>query len=274
MTRSGKRRRKTDSGENHQNTVKKPNESTQDMTEENMADSSLITVIKSTIDSALLPIKTELQQVAKSSELKDLREDIDRILHRQDELEGRIRRVEGKLDDIEKTPLPPTPAVSNAINSLEQYTRRNSLRIRGIPEVEGERSEFCIQKVVNFCRIKLGIDIPQQSIDRAHRVGVRSGNTSRTMLVKFISWQDRNKVFRARTKLKGKRDDEGKPLLVTADLTRENMRTFSAALSAKKRNLIKDVWIDANCRIMITALDKSTKNIECIDDLPSGSEDK
>ncbi|KAI8485770.1 hypothetical protein Bbelb_364800 [Branchiostoma belcheri] len=234
------------------------------MTEADMADSSLITVIKSTIDSALLPTKTELQQVAKSSELKDLREDIDRILNRQDELEGRIRRVEGKLDDIEKTPLPPTPAVSNAINSLEQYTRRNSLRIRGIPEVEGERSEFCIQKVVNFCRHSSTEHWSRTSCWRKKR--------------EYFTYHARQVYLLARSQqsipsqdeVEG---DEGKPLLVTADLTRENMRTFSVALSAKKRNLIKDVWIDANCRIMITALDKSTKNIECIDDLPSGSED-
>jgi len=269
-TRSAKRKRRSGSGENLQEAAKKLNEAKD--SESNMAESSFtISDIKSAIESALQPIKIELQQVAKSSELKELREELDKILNRQDELEDRLSRVEDKIHDLEKTPLPPARDVSNAINSLEQYTRRNSLRIRGIPEEAGERSEHCIQKVLNFCRVKLGIEILQQCIDRAHRVGVKTGNnSSRIMLVKFISYQDRNKVFRARTKLKGKRDDEGKPLLVSADLTRENMTTFSAALSAKRKNLLKDVWVDANCRIIIKLSDDTTKNVECVDDLPTG----
>ncbi|CAH1249980.1 Hypp8737 [Branchiostoma lanceolatum] len=175
-----------------------------------------------------------------------------------------------EIQSMEETPLPPK-SVSNSINALEQYTRRNSLRIRGIPEVDRETGEMCIHKVVNFCRIKLGLDLQPECIDRdrAHRVGRKENATAqRVMLVKFVSWQDRDRVFRARSKLKGKRDDQDKPLLVLADLTRENMRIFSAALSAKNRGRIKDTWVNANCRIMIILTDNTRKNIDCVEDLP------
>ncbi|XP_078581618.1 uncharacterized protein LOC144865010 [Branchiostoma floridae x Branchiostoma japonicum] len=204
--------------------------------------------------------------MATARDVQSLRQDLERMFQRQGELERRMESVEGKIQNMETTPLPPK-AVSNSINALEQYSRRNSLRIRGIPEVDKETGEMCIHKFVTFCRVKLGLDLQPQCIDRAHRVDTRKENTSRLMLVNFVSWQDRNRVFRARSKLKGKRDEHDRPLLVLADLTRENMAIFSAAFTAKKNGRIKDAWVDANCRIMVTLADKTTKTIDSVDEL-------
>ncbi|KAI8479481.1 hypothetical protein Bbelb_111890 [Branchiostoma belcheri] len=233
-----------------------------------MAD-KLLDELKATIEAALQPVHEKLNDMATARDVQSLREDVERVLQRQGVLESRIEQVEEKIQNMEDTPLPPK-VVSNSvsINALEQYTRRNSLRIRGIPEVNKETGEMCVHKVVNFCRVKLGLDLQPQCIDRAHRVGTRKENATRLMLVKFVSWQDRNRVFRARSKLKGKRDEQDKPLLVLADLTRQNMSIFSAALSAKNKGRIRDTWVDANCRIMITLMDKTTKNIDCVEDLP------
>ncbi|CAH1277285.1 Hypp9540 [Branchiostoma lanceolatum] len=232
-----------------------------------MADKSLLDELKATIETALQPVHEKLKDMATARDVQSLRQDLERVLHRQGELETRMDRVEGKIQSMEETPLPPK-SVSNSINALEQYTRRNSLRIRGIPEVDRKTGEMCIHKVVNFCRIKLGLDLQPECIDRAHRVGRKENATAqRVMLVKFVSWQDRDRVFRARSKLKGKRDDQDKPLLILADLTRENMRIFSAALSAKNRGRIKDTWVNANCRIMIILTDNTRKNIDCVEDL-------
>jgi len=265
-TRSTKRNRRSGSGEGP-NSSKKPCTTTTaseiDMASTSVSD--LKAIIEESIEAAL---SRQLQHVAKSAEVQAIRDELGQVLRRQDALEGRLDNLEKKVADMEKAPLP--PRVGNSINLLEQYTRRNSLRIRGIPEVPGETGERCIQDVVNFCRIKLGLELQPSSIDRAHRVGARKDNFSRFMLVKFVSWQDRNRIFRARAKLKGKKDDHGRPLLIVADLTKENHRIFTAALSAKKDNLIKDTWIDGNCRIMITLLDKNTKCIQSTDDLPSG----
>ncbi|KAI8486990.1 hypothetical protein Bbelb_352500 [Branchiostoma belcheri] len=228
------------------------NSSTRLTGEDAMAD-KLLDELKATIEAALQPVHEKLNDMATARDVQSLREDVERVLQRQGVLESRIEQV-----------------VSNSvsINALEQYTRRNSLRIRGIPEVNKETGEMCVHKVVNFCRVKLGLDLQPQCIDRAHRVGTRKENATRLMLVKFVSWQDRNRVFRARSKLKGKRDEQDKPLLVLADLTRQNMSIFSAALSAKNKGRIRDTWVDANCRIMITLMDKTTKNIDCVEDLP------
>ncbi|CAH1233115.1 Hypp594 [Branchiostoma lanceolatum] len=71
------RKRRSENGEKLQETAKKLNEATED--ESSMAESSLLIDIKSIIESALQPIKDELQQVAKFCELKELRDELDRI---------------------------------------------------------------------------------------------------------------------------------------------------------------------------------------------------
>ncbi|KAI8493150.1 hypothetical protein Bbelb_291540 [Branchiostoma belcheri] len=117
-----------------------------------------------------------------------------------------------------------------------------------------EKKVADVEKTPSHPKIKLGIELQPSCIDRAHRVGDKNGNSARFMLIK----------------LKGKKDDTGRPLLIVADLTKENHRVFAAAMNAKKGNLIKDTWVDRNCRIMITLLDNNTKCIQSIDDLPSG----
>ena len=52
-------------------------------------------------------------------------------------------------------------------DSLEQYSRRNSLRIAGIPEEEGEETD----KIVLGLAANLNIELNQTEIDRSHHVG-------------------------------------------------------------------------------------------------------
>ncbi|CAH1248441.1 Hypp8353, partial [Branchiostoma lanceolatum] len=94
-----------------------------------------------TIEAALQPVHQKLKDMATARDVQSLRQDLERVLHRQSELETRMDRVEGKIQSMEETPLPPK-SVSNSINALEQYTHRSSLRIRGIPEVDRETGEM------------------------------------------------------------------------------------------------------------------------------------
>ena len=129
---------------------------------------------------------------------KIINNEVEALRVHADKLENENRKLREKIDD------------------LEQYTRRSSLRIHGIPE---ESSENVEHKLINIFRDKLNINIPSECIDRCHRVGpiqVGSETTKksvRPVIIKFTSYKFRESVYRSKSKLKGTR------LVVSEDLT-------------------------------------------------------
>ena len=65
----------------------------------------------------------------------------------------------------------------NKCDELEQYSRRNVIRIRGIPEKAGEETDAVIRELVEK---KLGVKIAAHDIVRSHRVG-RKGEVILTL---------------------------------------------------------------------------------------------
>ena len=84
----------------------------------------------------------------------------------------------------------------------EQYSRKNSVRISGIPEEDGENVE---EKTIQFFKSELKIDVPSSAIEISHRVGQRrhavTGQTgqsrSRQVIVKFASHKTKQSIMMA-----------------------------------------------------------------------------
>ncbi|KAK9696371.1 hypothetical protein QE152_g31955 [Popillia japonica] len=57
--------------------------------------------------------------------------------------------------------------LKSKIDNMEQYTRRNSIRIFGIPEKNDENIQAI---VLNLCKDELNVDLTAPSIDRVHRM--------------------------------------------------------------------------------------------------------
>ena len=86
-------------------------------------------------------------------------------------------------------------------NDLQQYSRRSSLRIFGVPEKSDEDTD---QIVCDIAMNKLGIPISCSDIDRSHRTGKlnRESKRHRPIIAKFCSYRKRTEVIKARKKLK------------------------------------------------------------------------
>lgn len=109
----------------------------------------------------------------------------------------------------------------------EQYVRRNSLRIFGIPETPRESTE---DKVLALAA-EMGVTLKMEEIDRCHRVGQkRDANQNRPILCKFVSYASRHKVFTAKKKLKGKNIGIGEDLTL---LRREMLKAAIAHFGGK-----------------------------------------
>ena len=109
--------------------------------------------------------------------------------------DARIKKLEEKIDEQ-----------SHLIDSLEQYSRRNSMRVNGIEETEHEDLLATCMALFNA---KMAVEPPIrcEDIDRLHRVGKPGTGKKRGVLVKFATYQAKERVYRAKARLKpGARD--------------------------------------------------------------------
>ena len=113
-----------------------------------------------------------------------------------------IKKVQTDLREIEDDLLDPT-FVLEKLTELEDRSRRNNVRIDGIPEISNETWESCEEEVRKIIKNKLDItdDI---ELDRCHRMGKFQRNKSkpRTVVCKFLRSKDKHKVLQNAKKLK------------------------------------------------------------------------
>ena len=141
-----------------------------------------------------------------------------------------------KLDDIEtqrqdteklqSTKEDTDKAFYGRANELEQYSRRNNVRILGIPEVEeNEDASDTADVVVKKLNETMGVNLNRYDIDIAHRLGRKKKGmkSGRCIIVKFVSRMSKIKCLKDRkTKLKGKH------IYIQEDLTSLNYSVLMA----------------------------------------------
>jgi hypothetical protein len=98
---------------------------------------------------------------------------------------------------------------------LQQYTRRESVRIFGIKQAERETAEQVEEKVMTVMR-DAEVEIDGDDIAACHRAG-RSVNGARPILVKFVSRKKRRELMMKKKSLKGK--DKYNGVFIGDDLT-------------------------------------------------------
>ena len=101
---------------------------------------------------------------------------------------------------------------------LEQYSRRETIRINGVPSDVGDEEEKLTEYVIELGN-SLGVKIEDRDISVTHRVGKPSPGVSRPVLCKFVSRKTRDVLMRNKKKLKNNAKYEGK-VYINDDLTK------------------------------------------------------
>ena len=137
---------------------------------------------------------------------------------------------------------------NHTLDKHEQYSRRNCLLLHGVAENNNESTDDVVMKTI---REKMGEEIRDIDIDRTHRIGkAKSDGKSRPIIIKFVRYNTRNKVFRKKKQLKGS------GVSITESLT---ARRISQLKKAREEHEFKNVW-SVDGRIMY--LDKNDNKVK------------
>ena len=131
------------------------------------------------------------------------------------------------------------------LDDKEQYQRRTSLRIFGLPQEEGEDSESCRAKIIKIIQDEK-LDITLDSVDRAHRIGKREKGKPAQVILKFATFRSRTIFYRARDRIK-----TNHKVRTHLDLTKSRLDTLNKAKNlSESSSKVKFICANINCELM------------------------
>ena len=161
------------------------------------------------------------------------------------------------------------------LDDLEQYSRKNSLELYGIPEEIDMSTDEIVCKVA----VAIGVNIQCDDIEISHRLKRRHG--IKPIIAKFSSHKDKTKVYKARLQLRGRSvmdifpdysstTDTPKRIYINENLTHYRKEMLDLALKKKKDEKILSAWsLDGKIFVKTSPTGRPRKmsSIEEIEDL-------
>ena len=160
---------------------------------------------------------------ARDAKISALEDDVKALKPLKNEMQGlrdTLSKRDTRITELEKA----VQKLTDLDDEKEQYMRRNSVRISGIPE---RAEEDPIQLVLSICNdvLKVSPPIRSEDIDRAHRVTKPDPGKQRPMLVKFATYQARNRVFQLRSIVRPRHRDPRRPWQPIATIAADALST-------------------------------------------------
>lgn len=162
----------------------------------------------------------DIQKVAESVQ-KLIQPDIDEKIKKsiKDAIDAMKMEYEDKITDLTRRNALLSYKVSDLeykaahledeADNIEQYSRRNSLRISGEPYVEGENLVTKIDEITSLANIKL----EKHQIDRVHRIGKKQD----IIIVKFVNHWLKDEILGAKKKIHANKES----IFISEDLTQK-----------------------------------------------------
>ena len=159
------------------------------------------------------------------------------------------------------------------INELEQYSRKNCINIAGVKEKDRES----VRALTKDIGRAVGVNLADNDIDTAHRLGRQADGKDRPIIVKFTTFDKRQELYQARRKLRtasapvdsSLSDAELRQIFVSDSLTKANRGVMYAARQLKNDGKIAAAWTDAGRMKIRIETDGPTQVIRGMDDLRS-----
>lgn len=194
----------------------------------------------------------------------------DRYDERENALVTRIQQLERKVASLEHEQAFASVCRKNLerkIDDCEQYSRKVSLVLHGVPVKRGDDDSAIRQLVVEEIK-RLKLDILEREVDRAHRTGAPYFNRvtkSRVtpVIVRLTSWYARNEFYNARKDSK---------FFIKADMTQRRLdvlnqaRDLQAVENSTAAKVAKRIFADRNCHLTFISIDDRFFKFNSIDE--------
>lgn len=221
------------------------------------AEVSLSTTLKDTLKTAVSQMASTIGEQLAS----DMRDALRNISDEMERLSRRLKACEAKLQEQSASvPAPApveTPPSSSTIqrqtfdiDRLEQYSRRDNIRVRGIPQKESEDTDQIIIDLAKEC----GITMSKQDISTSHRTQNKTGAPP-TIIARLVRRDVKISLMRAKKVLRNKH----KNIYIDEDLTPLRAKMFFAL---RKDPDVDAVWtIDGRIHCKVRSNGKEQKAV-------------
>ena len=177
-------------------------------------------------------LKEELSQIKSSfqshgREISKLKETLTKVTNENVALVSQLEQARKKLRDQEEE----TTRLWAEQDELEQYSRKNSLEIHGLPENVYSSTEEAVFKLAGALNVEMSVS----DIELSHKLR-RKGKTF--IIAKFVSHKVKTRLYKERTKLKDIRIASVFPSFSNAASAGVNRVYINENLTAYRRKLV------------------------------------
>ena len=212
--------------------------------------------LREVLDEKLCEFKEELLSEIKNDIMKEVKNLLKEKDDKIEQLDSTVHMLQQQVSNLKQ--------MCTKINDLEQYGRRQCLRIDGVPYDKKEDSDAVLLKVKDLVK-EAEVNIPDSCLDRAHRIGKPYFDKDRTkhqsIIVRFSTFRHRTLLYRGRKKIKNN-------VKIKLDLTKNNYSLLNKARGLlEDRDDFKYAFADVNCRLKLRSSNDEEHVFENIDDL-------
>lgn len=167
-------------------------------------------------------MRQSLANLIKEAVAAELRETIEKNSAIIEKLQAALCERDDRINDLEIQ-------LSKKTDELEQYQRRQCLRVFGVKEEENENTDAICIDIAK----KVGVNLDVSDIDRSHRVGRKETGKPRPIIVKFVSYRKRSELFQSKRLLKGS------GFTLREDLTKQRLHLLNECI---QKYGLSNVW--------------------------------
>ena len=168
-----------------------------------------------------------------------------------DLLEGKLAINENVSSNLKKE----VDKLRDELDDQQQYSRRTCLLLHGVKEEQREDVESKVKEVLDS---KLEVKLDEKDIARTHRLGKKKDDGKpRPIIIRFLSYRQRKKVFDKKRKLKGSK------IILTENLSKKR---YALLQRCKTEFGMDKVW-SYDGRVYVIGNNEEKHVFTCMDQL-------
>lgn len=156
---------------------------------------------------------------------------------------------------------------SSKVDELEQYSKKEDLIFRGVPDFQDDDID---SRIIQVIERDLGVPVSSQDISIAHKLPKNKYDRNNPIIVRFSNRKKKNQVYQARRVLRNRQENQPK-IIVHEHLTRRNADLLKRARLLIPKGYAEFVWTN-NCQILVRMPSQNNqmgivKNIKSVQDI-------